>query len=58
MVIDKELEKEIINMYVEQRMSGDKIAKQLGINRCHIYKIIKNNNIARNNGGIRLKDSA
>ena len=49
MVIDTELENTIINMYIDQRMSGDKIAKQLGINRCHVYKIIKKNRIARSN---------
>lgn len=49
MIIDVDLEKTIIDMYVNKRMSGDKIANQLGIHRCHVYKIIKNNGIARSN---------
>ena len=48
-MIDLELENTIIDMYINKRMSGDKIANELGIHRYYIYKTIRNKGIARNN---------
>ena len=48
-VFDSNLETTVVDMYINKRMSGDKIASQLNINRYYIYQIIKNKGIARSN---------
>lgn len=49
MEINLKLEDDIVDMYINQKMSGNKIANELGIHRYYVYKVIKNKNIARNN---------
>ena len=45
--IDKNIESEIIKLYVEKRLSGDRLGKLFGYNETMIYKILDKNNIKR-----------